>query len=205
VLAPTWLTDGLAVVMLAVAVYCASRLVIARVTHRATHYSFDAVHTVMGVAMAGMLTSHLEPTTPWIVVFVAAAAWFGLRAAGGVFSGRSTSIAPGSHLRHLMTSGAMIYMLAAVPTVAAASTPSSGGSTAMTMTTSGAGGSVRFPTVALLFGLFMVGYTIMVTDRASRTTSASQRQGSGIWAPRTVACCQVAMNITMGYMLVVLL
>jgi hypothetical protein len=58
----------------------------------------------------------------------------------------------------------------------------------------------------LVFGIFMIGYTIMVTDRLSRPT-AEQQAGDdpSILAPRTVACCQVAMNITMGYMLVTLL
>jgi hypothetical protein len=202
VLAPTWLTNGLAVVMLAVAAYCASRVVVARLTHRRTHYSFDIVHTVMGIAMAGMLTARLGPTTPWIVVFLAAAGWFGLRATGGLVGARRTTIGPGSYIRHLVTSGAMVYMLAATPAVAAASTP-----TATTM--SGAAGAGRFPTLALLLGLFMVGYTVMVTDRWSRVKSDTEVPGGSdtepILAPGTVACCQVAMNITMGYMLVTLL
>jgi Domain of unknown function (DUF5134) len=200
VLAPTWLTDGLAVVMLAVAAYCASRVVVARLTHRRTHYSFDIVHTVMGIAMAGMLTGHLGPTTPWLVAFVAAAGWFGLRATGNLFGARRTPIASGSYVRHVVTSGAMVYMLAATPAVAVAGTPT---------TTAMSGGAGRFPTLALLFGLFMVGYAVMVTDRWSRTKSDTEATGDGdaapILAPGTVACCQVAMNITMGYMLVVLL
>jgi hypothetical protein len=202
VLAPGWLTNGLAVAMLAVAAYCASRLVVARLTHRTTHYSLDIVHTVMGIAMAGMLTAHLGSTTPWIVVFVAAAGWFGLRATGSLFGARRTSIAPGSYVRHLVTSGAMVYMLVATPAVAVASTP---GTTMM----SGAAGAGRFPTLALLLGLFMVGYTVMLIDRWSRTKSDTDAiagsDAAPILAPGTVACCQVAMNITMGYMLVVLL
>lgn len=197
-LAPTWLTDGLAVAMLAVAAYCASRLVVARVKHRTTHYSFDAVHTAMGVAMAGMLTSHLANTTPWVVVFAVTAGWFGLRAAAGLLGIRAAPITVGPQVRHFVTSGAMVYMLVATPAVAAASTPA-----AVTM---GAGGSARFPTLALLLGIFMVGYTIMVTDRTSRAKSEPKRaEDAAFLAPQTVACCQVAMNITMGYMLVTLL
>jgi hypothetical protein len=196
--APGWLADGLAISMLTVALYCASRLVVARLTHRRTHYSVDAVHTAMGVAMAGVLTSRLASTTVWAMVFVVAAGWFGLRALSGLRMARSGSAAVGSHLRHLVTSAAMVYMLVAVPSAAAASTPT-GGATEM----SGSPG-VRFPTLALLFGVFMIGYTVMVTDRLSRKAPDPEARDA-ILAPRTVGCCQVAMNITMGYMLVTLL
>jgi Domain of unknown function (DUF5134) len=214
VIAPAWLTDSLAVAMLAVAAYCASRLAIARLTHRATHYSVDAVHTAMGVAMAGMLTSRLTHTAPWVVVFAAAAGWFGLRATGGLLGGRTPSVAVGPHLRHLVTSGAMVYMLTAMPAAAAASTPA-----ATTMAPVGVAGSARFPTLALLLGTFLIGSTVIVMDRLSRRSArpATAREGTpgiagsdrtdaaSILAPRTLACCQIAMNITMGYMLVTLL
>jgi hypothetical protein len=199
VLTPHWLSDGLAITMLTVAAYCASRIVLARLTRRATHYSVDAVHTAMGIAMAGMLTGRLASTTTWVVVFALAAGWFGLRAIGVVSGTRTGSGA--AHLRHVVTSGAMVYMLVAAPTTAAATTPAT-----TTMTQMGTGGAARFPTLALVFGIFMIGYTIMVTDRLSRPT-AEQQAGDdpSILAPRTVACCQVAMNITMSYMLVTLL
>jgi hypothetical protein len=197
--APSWLADALAIAMLTVAFYCASRLVVARLAHRRTHYSVDAVHTAMGVAMAGMLTSRLVSTTVWAMVFVVAAGWFGLRALGGLRAARSGSAAVGSHLRHLVTSAAMVYMLVAAPSTAAASTPAADSTAQM-----GAGSGVRFPTLALLFGAFMIGYTIMVTDRLSRT-APDPDDGEAILAPRSVGCCQVAMNITIGYMLVTLL
>jgi hypothetical protein len=198
-LTPTWITDGLAVVMLVVAAYCASRLLIARLAHRPTHYSFDAVHTGMGVAMAGMLTSRLTTTTPWVVLFAAAAGWFGIRAASGLRGAGRSSISVGSYLRHLVTSGAMIYMLIATPAVASAGTPAA-------MSTAHVAGGVPLPTLALLLGVFMVGYTVMVMDRLSRAATGSGPEPAAvIFAPGTVACCQVAMNLTMGYMLLTLL
>ena len=87
--APGWLADGLAIAMLTVAVYCASRLVVARLIHRRTHYSVDAVHTAMGVAMAGMLTGSPGQHDAWAMVFVVAAGWFGLRAFGGLRTARA--------------------------------------------------------------------------------------------------------------------
>jgi Domain of unknown function (DUF5134) len=203
VIAPALLTDSLAIAMLSVAAYCASRLILARLTHRRTNYAVDAVHTAMGVAMAGMLTARLASPTPWVVVFAVAAGWFGVRAVRGLVGVRSRSIAVGSHVRHLVTSATMVYMLVALPTVAAASTPTAGSVNPM-----GTAGGVRFPTLALLLGVLMVGYAVTVTDRISRpstTTASETATAATILAPRTVACCQVAMNITMGYMLVTLL
>jgi uncharacterized protein DUF5134 len=213
VLAPTWLTDSLAAAMLAVAGYCAVRLLVARHRHRTTHHSVDALHIAMGVAMAGMLSPGLglDDKTRWVVVFVAAAGWFGLRAARGLVGVRSRASAVGSHLSHVLTSGAMVYMLTATPTAAFAST----GSTArMNMThmsmkgMAGMGASTpaRFPTLALVLGVFMVGYTVVILDRMSRSRpTPADGDRPTILAPRAEACCQVAMNITMGYMLVTLL
>ena len=58
---PSWLAGILAVTMIATAGYCASRLIIARAHQRRDERDVDLVHTVMGVAMAGMLVSWLNP------------------------------------------------------------------------------------------------------------------------------------------------
>jgi hypothetical protein len=201
---PSGLSDALALAMLAVAAYCAGRVVIARALRRATDYSADAVHTAMGVAMAGMLTARLASNTPWIVVFAVAAGWFGVRTVRALVGAPVSVIGAGSHLRHLVSSGAMVYMLLASPAAAAAS-PATGSMTGMAgMTTASTG--VRFPTLALILVALMIGYTVVVTDRTSRPRpSASEPADVHTLAPRSVACCQVAMNITMGYMLLTLL
>ena len=54
---PAWLTDIFAAVMITVAAYCASRLVVARWWRRPTDVDTDGAHVVMGVAMAGMLVA----------------------------------------------------------------------------------------------------------------------------------------------------
>ncbi len=54
---PFWLAGILAALMLATAAYCATRLIIARAHRRPDERDVDLVHTVMGVAMAGMLVS----------------------------------------------------------------------------------------------------------------------------------------------------
>ena len=57
----------------------------------------------------------------------------------------------------------MVYMLVGGPVGRAGKHSEHGDDGAM-----GAGPAVRFPTLALLFGAFMIGYTVMVTDRLSR-------------------------------------
>ena len=79
---PSWLAGVLAAVMIAIAVYCASRLAISRLWRRETEFDADAVHVVMGVAMAGMLVPRLSPLpdSTWEAVFGTAAAWFAWQA-----------------------------------------------------------------------------------------------------------------------------
>src|SRR2546430_1980223 len=93
---PAWLTAIFAAASLAVAVYCAGRLAVARRWHRPTELDTDGAHVVMGVAMAGMLVSGLRslPSAIWEVVFAAAAAWFGYRMLQGRRGGGSGSPSP---------------------------------------------------------------------------------------------------------------
>ncbi len=75
---PAWLTGIFAALMIAVAAYCASRLVVVRWWPRPTDLDADGVHVAMGVAMAGMLVAGLRFLSSgiWEAVFAAAAAWF---------------------------------------------------------------------------------------------------------------------------------
>ena len=79
---PSWLAGTFAAVMIVIAAYSASRLVFSRLRGRATEYDADALHAVMGAAMAGMLVPQLNmlPDSAWAAVFTMAAAWFGWHA-----------------------------------------------------------------------------------------------------------------------------
>jgi hypothetical protein len=110
---PGVLADALAALMLSVAVYCAGRLVFSLGSRRTTQRETDAVHTLMGISMAGMLmpTMAAVPSGLWLLVFSATTLWFGWHvvresdreAVGGHIAGQ--------HLPHLLMSAAMIYML----------------------------------------------------------------------------------------------
>jgi hypothetical protein len=246
---PSWLAAALAAVMIATAVYCAGRLAAARLWRRFTEVDADAVHIVMGVAMAGMLLPRLSPlpATAWQAVFGAAAAWFAYQAVRSrlrqnAASGRWRCSQP---VPHLVESAAMVYMLGVLP----GSWPGwSGQATAMPGmdgAQAAAGGSLS--ALAVILALFMIGYVLWTADQftalarapagataraapgrpgipviaaghhgAARVRDATGaagadlpglacRPGGSALAPRLAACYKIAMSLTMGYMLIVML
>jgi Domain of unknown function (DUF5134) len=202
---PGWLTGLLTAVMLTVAAYNATRLVAAPRWGRATELDADGVHVVMGVAMAGMLTPGLSfaPARLWQAFFAASGLWFGyqyLRTRRGTSLGLRRCPHP---LPHLIECAAMVLMLARPAAAAAAGT--SGMGTALT------GAAARLSPLTLLLALFMVGYVMWLGNNLSALAPASGVTGttasatSAYLAPRCAACCKIAMGVTMGYMLVVML
>jgi len=212
---PTWLGYIFAAIMLAVAGYCAARLVAARLWRRPTDLDADGAHVVMGVTMAGMLVVGLRFLSAgvWEGVFAVGAVWFGWQAV------RVRRTAPLSEwhcpqpVPHLVECGAMLYMFAAIPVLRSAS----GGSGISGM---GAGISAtesRFSLLALALALFMFGWAVWVVDRLrvgttalavavpARAGCADGGRPGGYLAPRCAAMCKVAMGVTMGYMLVTML
>jgi Domain of unknown function (DUF5134) len=238
---PSWLAGVLAVTMIATAGYCATRLIIARAHRRREERDVDLVHTVMGVAMAGMLVSWLNPLPDvvWAVMFGAGTGWFGWRAWHG--RQRRTDVGDSDqspyrhHVPHLVMCGAMVYMLLAAGALVSATHPgvAMGG---------GPAAAGRFPLLALVLAVFMVGYVMWQADRLPALARAStprtapaetlalvpvaaaggqatqayepapdppSRQrpplAHQILSPHLTACCQIAMAVTMGYMLILML
>jgi uncharacterized protein DUF5134 len=188
---PAWLAGGVAIVMVVIALYCAARLAIARLRGRNTERDADALHVLMGVAMAGMLEPRLTPVpvTAWRVVFAAAAAWFAWRA---IASTRQAGGARSAHpAAHAVECAAMLYMLLPV-----GSWPSGQGNPALT----------------LVLALFMLGYVLWALDLLARllrnpavATVYGQPAGVPVLAPRLAAGYKIAMAIAMGYMLITML
>jgi Domain of unknown function (DUF5134) len=232
--APSWLAGTFAAIMLLTAAYCAGRLAFSRLRGRATELDADALHGVMGVAMAGMLVPwlHAMPDSAWAAVFGIGAAWFGwhaLRLRGPVSRGLSRCRYP---VPHAVECVAMIYML----WPAHRSPP---GAPAMAMPGMSASAAQQgFPALAVILALFMLGYIVWTTDRLTsraarpKTVTAGPdgagdhrppvTTGPGIstnaaasWphdpagkpalAPRLAACTKIAMSLTMGYMLLLML
>jgi Domain of unknown function (DUF5134) len=222
---PGWLAAVLAAAMLLVAAGSLVRLVIWRLRERAAEPEADALHLVMGVAMAGMFEPRIRPVpdTAWIAVFAAAAAWFAVRA----FRTRGRDHrASGPHLRpgswrcahpapHCVECAAMIYMLM----------PAGGyHAPAMAMAGMASGAPTANPAVALVLALFLLGYVVWTADRLTRQpwvhaaagVGPLQRHGaepdgaagrtlSAALAPRVAECSKIAMGLAMGCMLLMML
>jgi hypothetical protein len=214
---PAWLTGIFAAASLAVAVYCAGRLIAARRWRRPTELDTDGAHVVMGVAMAGMLVSGLRtlPSAIWVGVFAAGAAWFGYRMHQGRRQGRRgarPSPWRSSHpLPHLVECAAMVFMFAILPASAAVEGTARG----MTMTAA----ESRFSFLTLPLAVFLFGYVVWLGDRVTVHATAALAgdarlpigSGPGLvatrsyLAPRCAAICKITMGITMGYMLILML
>jgi drug/metabolite transporter (DMT)-like permease len=213
---PAWLTDIFAAASLAVAVYCAGRLVASPRWRRPTELDTDGAHVVMGVAMAGMLVSGLRtlPSAIWELVFAAGATWFGYRMFQAHRGARPSPWRSSHPLPHLVECAAMVFMFLILPASAAASR--------MTMTATEAG----FSFLTLPLALFLFGYVVWLGDRVTLrapalaiapptgdTGDTRSAIGSGpgfattqsYLAPRCAAICKITMGITMGYMLVLML
>jgi Domain of unknown function (DUF5134) len=217
---PAWLTAIFAAASLAVAVYCAGRLVVARRGHRPTELDTDGAHVIMGVAMAGMLVSGLRtlPSAIWEVVFAAAAVWFGYRMLQARRGAQSSPWRSSHPLPHLVECAAMVFMFLILPAAAGAATSSM----SMTMTAT----ESRFSFLTLPLAVYLFGYVVWLGDRvtlhapalalATAPASAGPRPGYGsgspspepahpYLAPRCAAICKITMGITMGYMLILML
>jgi hypothetical protein len=219
---PAWLTAIFAAASLAVAVYCAGRLVVARRGHRPTELDTDGAHVIMGVAMAGMLVSGLRtlPSAIWEVVFAAAAVWFGYRMLQARRGAQSSPWRSSHPLPHLVECAAMVFMFLILPAAAGAATSSM----SMTMTAT----ESRFSFLTLPLAVYLFGYVVWLGDRvtlhapalalatAPASAESGPRPGYGggspspeparpYLAPRCAAICKITMGITMGYMLILML
>jgi hypothetical protein len=212
---PGWLAAALAAAMLLIAVGSALRLAIWRLRGRAAEPEADALHVVMGVAMAGMFEPRIRPVpdTAWIAVFAVAAAWFAVRAirARGLEHLGREHRADGGRLQpgswrcahpalHAVECGAMIYMLG----------PARVGSHASAMAMPGmpGGATSANPALAFVFALFMLGSVLWTADRLtrwSRPDAASAGTQGAALAPRAAEFSKIAMSLAMGCMLLMML
>ena len=221
-----WLAASFAVIVIATAAYCGARLALSWRQGRPTDRTVDAVHVLMGVAMAGMLVPRLRvgSAAGWEALFAAAVAlflWRLARPARPVVAGTDSAHRLGHDIQHLLGCGAMVYMLTTMTARSAGRVAAAGGM-------SGAAGASA---LALVLAVALLGCVVWSADRISTLAPVAVLAGSahssggtadpglapaGTGAgpplspgsvplsPRLAACCEVAMGITMGYMLIAL-
>jgi Domain of unknown function (DUF5134) len=168
---PTWIFDLLAAFMLVVAAVSAARLVAARPwRHGSVIIDTDIAHLLMAIAMAGVLTRGLStlPDAAWEVVFGVMIVWFAFRVVRDARSNGVRALAGGHCAPHLVHSGAMLYMFLGMTSAAGAMAGMAGmagmpsmsaGSSSMPM--------LSDPTLAFVFALVLIGYSIWDLDQLS--------------------------------------
>jgi hypothetical protein len=201
--------------MVAVSVYCIGRLVAARLWDRPNHADVNVSHMLMGAAMAGMLVPAHNPISNDFGegIFGFLVLWFLFRSVQFVsLHGLSGHDEDGAHhlshyTIHMLMAGAMTYMYAlGMPITTSVTQPA--------VMMSQAGGAAGYGALSLLFIVLLFGSAIWQLDSISRfapagaglATAAAGGGGSPpMLAPRLEVACHIAMCITMGYMLVIML
>jgi hypothetical protein len=209
---PGWLGWLFAVLMLGTAAYCAGRLTVAWRSRRPTGYAVDLTHILMGSAMAGMLVPGLSfaPAPLWQLIFAATGCWFATQALRSRHHRAPTKARPGAPghaatgpLVHILACGAMLVMLAA---------PASGPSP-VTMTAGETATGGLLPVLAILCAVGLLGSVVLATDRLTALArvpagAGAQVRGAGGGVPmslRLAACCDIAVGVTMGYLLILMI
>jgi len=228
---PAWLLDAFAAVMLLVAAVSAARLVLARRADPDT--DIDVSHLLMGIAMAGTLVASLStlPSVAWEIIFATLTVWFAYRVVREYRSGRGLrALLAEHHAPHLLHSAAMLYMFLALRPAG-----SRGGIAGMTGMGSGAGQTLRLPTVALAFAFLLCAYVVADLDRvpAPRFRAATPAPAfalatvgapapaaasapatavspaapalTGLLSPTVARGCRIAMGVTMAFMLIIMI
>ena len=240
---PAWILGIFATVMILVAEASAGQLVVARAWTRRGGAGADVAvsHLLMGIALAGILVAALStlPNAAWEVVFAVMTAWF-LWSLWRESRGRgAAAVASGHYAPHLVQSAAMLYIFAAL---AAPSAQGSGMSMSGTDVMSGtAGGSsggmptLQAPTLALIFALLLVAFTVHDLDRPAGVDGYFRvagrpfvPAGSGLAAaaagpvalhqataayiaerlllsPAVVKGCQVTIGVTIAFILIIMI
>jgi hypothetical protein len=170
---PAWILEIFGAVMLLAAEVSAGQLVVARAWTRrgGTDADIAVSHLLMGIAMAGILLpgQSILPNAAWEVVFAVMTAWF-VWCLWRESRGRgAAAVARGHYPPHLVHSAAMFYMFAALagPSAAGAGMSMSGpgGMSGMAGGSSGGMPTLHAPTLALIFALLLVAFTVHDLDR----------------------------------------
>lgn len=212
-----WPGSVLAATVLAAAAYSVGRIVVGPLRGRRVHYDVDLTHALMGASMAGMFVANLSFLSPaiWQAAFAVIIAWYATRAILGAqssYSGSQRGLL--DQTGHLLSVAAMLYMLRATPSATTEATEhaNTASSTPMDMAVPPAGTAhanahlpalAHVPAPALLFAALLLGYVVLVANRARQAIRAHAPSATRHppLAPRTGAACEVVMCAAMTIML----
>ena len=198
---PAWILGIFAAVMILVAEVSAGQLVIARAwTRRGGAGAGIAVSRVLtGIALAGILVPGLStlPNAAWEVVFAVMTAWFAWclwRESRGRGAAAVRQAAAGSGM----------------------SMSGTGGMSGMAGGSSGGTLALHAPTLALIFALLLIAFTVHDLDRPAgvdgyfyvagrRSVPAGNTAEGLLLSAGVVKGCQVAIGVTMAFILIIMI
>jgi hypothetical protein len=210
---PAWILETFAAMMVLVAEVSAGQAVIARAwTRRGGAGTGIAVsQLLMGIAMTGILVSGLSilPNAVWEVVFAAMTAWFAWCLWRGNRGRAAASVARGDYAPHLVHSAAILYLFAAI---AGPSAAAPGGMSGMAWGSAGGMPTLHAPMLALIFALLLIAFAVHDLDRQAGSGLAAAGAGPVAYtaerlllSPAVVKGCQVAIGVTMAFILIILI
>jgi hypothetical protein len=212
VIGPTWLADALVAVLTVTAVYCLSRILLARLLRRETEWDVDLVHVAMGGGMAYLLLrAPGTQLTRWGVIgFGMAAAYFFARSLHQYTRGSYLLRSGAHHFQHALGSGAMILMVlpSHPPTPSMPAMPAMAGiagTVSMPGMASGVAahsGTAGVTVAAVVLALLLLGFALANFRHAAAATTGIS--SPPLLTPRLALCCQALMSMAMGYMLLML-
>ena len=251
---PAWILGSFAAIMILLAEMSAGQLLIGRAwTRRGGTADISVSHLLMGIAMAGIFVHGLStlPNAVWEVVFAVMTAWFAWclwresRAPGAAAVAHRHSV---PHLVHSADDALYVRRLAA-PAVAGSgmSMSGTGGMPGMAGGSSGGMPTLHASTLALIFALLLIAFTVHDLDRpagvdgyfrvvgrrsvAAGSALAAARPGRRarqptradaaetapraepaaytaerlLLSPAVVKGCQVAIGVTMAFILITII
>lgn len=199
-----------------------------------TNADIAVSHLLMGIAMAGILVSGLStlPNAVWEVVFAVMTAWFAWCLWRESRGRGAAAVARGHYVPHLVHSAAMLYVFAALPGPSVegsgVSISGTGGMSGMGGGSSGGTPTLHASTLGLIFALLLIAFTVHDLDRPAGVDGyfrvvgrRSVPAGSALAAaaagpaaytaqrlllsPAVVKGCQVAIGVTMAFILIVII
>jgi hypothetical protein len=213
---PAWIREIFAAVMLLAAEMSAGQLVVQLVVERAwtrrggADDDIAVAQLLMGIAMAGILLPGLSilPNAAWEAVFAVMTAWF-VWCLWRESRGRGAAAVAGGHYApYLVNSAAMVYLFAALTGPSAEgsgmSMPVPGGMSGMAGGSSGGLTTLHTSTLALIFALLLIAFTVHDLDRRA-AGSAARTAERLLLSPAVVKGGRVATGVTMAFILITMI
>jgi hypothetical protein len=223
---PAWILEIFGAVMLLVAEVSAGQLVVAHAWTRrgGTDADIAVSGLLMGIATAGILVPGLRitPNAVWEAAFAVMTAWFAWRLWQESRDRGAAAVARGRYAPHLVQSAAMLYLFAALagPSASGMSMSGTGGMSGMAAGSSGGEPALHASTLALIFALLLVAFTVHDLDRQAgadgyfrvagsesspRAQSAAYSAESLLLSPAVVKGCQVTTGVTVAFVLIIMI